>query len=183
MTLRADLAALVAEAGLPDADVEGAVADEHVRWRLYVDVIEAVTAAPRRGGDRAIAAAILRDPEELVSKAAVVRLVDNVAAGAAGPAEFQRWAAELAPEIRRFAAEGHRAFVHRRIRDWTVRLAIESGRTPDAAELADTTPWMQRVLAEESTSSPVLAVLAESGRTRKIRNIARDRARKLAKPR
>ncbi|MGW6283699.1 hypothetical protein [Streptomyces sp. NPDC055107] len=37
---------------------------------------------------------------------------------------------------------------------------------------------MQRRLAEKSTSPAVLALLAESGGTRKIRNIAEDRARK-----
>jgi hypothetical protein len=35
---------------------------------------------------------------------------------------------------------------------------------------------MQRKIATESTSPPVLAMLAETGSTRKIRNIARNRA-------
>ncbi|MEK8169470.1 hypothetical protein NKH77_05650 [Streptomyces sp. M19] len=47
---------------------------------------------------------------------------------------------------------------------------------PQAAELAEVTDWMQRRLAEESVSPPLLALLAESGRTRKTRNIARNRA-------
>jgi hypothetical protein len=44
------------------------------------------------------------------------------------------------------------------------------------AEMAGVTDWMQRRIATESTSLPVLAVLTEIGSTKKIRNIARNRA-------
>ncbi|MFD5390867.1 hypothetical protein [Streptomyces sp. NPDC056669] len=47
---------------------------------------------------------------------------------------------------------------------------------PTPAELAKVTDWMQRVLAEESTSPGVLALLAESGNAKKTRNIAKNRA-------
>ncbi|MEV0139393.1 MULTISPECIES: hypothetical protein [Streptomyces] len=48
---------------------------------------------------------------------------------------------------------------------------------PTTAELAEITDWMQRALAEGSRSPAVLALLAESGRRKKTRNVAKNRAR------
>ncbi|MFJ4312191.1 hypothetical protein ACIP3B_28865 [Streptomyces anulatus] len=48
---------------------------------------------------------------------------------------------------------------------------------PTPAELAEVTDWMQRRLAHESTSPEVLALLAGSGSRKKIRNVAKGRAR------
>lgn len=180
MTLRADLTALLAQAGITDVDVDEAITDEHVRSAAYLRVI-AVTAASRsREGDRAIVAAILREPEEIKSKTAVVCLIDTIAVKTAGPAEFHRWSAGLTPELDRFQDEGNREFIRRRIHDWAFYLSIRHGHLPTPSDLADVTDWMQRLLAEESTSPPVLALLAESGSTGKIRNIANNRARKHA---
>jgi pimeloyl-ACP methyl ester carboxylesterase len=176
MALRADVAAMLADAGMPDAEVDEAVEDEHVRVRVYGEVVAAVAASRRPDAERRIVALILRDPVSSVAKTAVVQLVDEVAMRSAGPGEFQRWAAGLLPELRSLDAEGHGPFVRRRVHDWSVYLAIEDGRTPAAAELAGTTPWMQRMLAEKVTSLPVLTLLAEGGGTRKIRNIAGRRA-------
>lgn len=176
MTLRADLTALLTGAGILDVDIEKAVEDQHVRSNLYRKIIAVASASQRRDNDRAIIATILRDPMELTSKTAFVQLVDNIATRTADPAEFQQWAAGLLPEIHLLKAEGNRRFLHRRIHDWTVCLAIKADQTPTSAELADTTDWMQRIIAEESTSLSILTLLAEGGRTKKIRNIAKNRA-------
>jgi hypothetical protein len=176
MTLRADLTALMADAGITDMDVDEAVEDEHVRLSLYLRVIAEATATQDRANDREVIGRILRDPEELTSKTAFVEFVDNVAGRSTDPAEFERWAAAITPEIESLQAEGNRRFLHDRIRDWTIYLTIKAGHTPNSAELAETTDWMQRTIAETSTSLPTLTLLAENGRTRKIRNVARNRA-------
>lgn len=106
MTLRTDLTALLAAAGIIDVNVDEAVVDDldhaHVRSSAYRRVIAVATASQHRNGD--------------------------------------------------------------------------DGRVPTPAELAGVTDWMQRLLADRSTSLPVLAVLAEHGSTRKIRNVATNRA-------
>ncbi|SDZ03220.1 hypothetical protein SAMN05421504_108349 [Amycolatopsis xylanica] len=177
MTLRADLTALLAGAGIADVDIDEAVADEHVRSAAYQRVVSAVADSQDRAGDRAIVATILRDPEELTAKTAIVALVDEIARKATDPVSFQRWAAAVLPELDRLEAEGHREFIRQRIRDWLFYLSVEDGQVPTPEELAEVTDWMQRLLAEESTSAPVLGLLAESGRTKKIRNIAKNRVR------
>jgi hypothetical protein len=173
MTLHADLTALLTEAGV---DLDAAVADEHVRSAAYRRIVAETADSEDRAGDRAIVATILRDPEETVSRSAFVELVDSVAVRMSEPTEFERWAADLGPEIDLLRVESNREFLRRRIHDWTTYLAIRSGHVPTAAELAAVTDWMQRLLAEESTSLPVLTLLAETARTKKTRNIARNRA-------
>ncbi|MGW0964372.1 hypothetical protein ACWD4K_36525 [Streptomyces gelaticus] len=121
-------------------------------------------------------ATILRDPNEISSKTAVVALVDRIATKATGPAEFRQWTAGLLPEIDQLKTEGYREFIRRRIHDWLFHLSIEDGHVPTPAELAKVTDWMQRQLAEKSTSPAVLALLAESGSRKKTRSIAKNRA-------
>ncbi|MGQ4448476.1 hypothetical protein ACN6LK_005920 [Streptomyces griseus] len=184
MTLRSDVAELLAGAGILDVDIDEAVADEHVRSSAYRRIVSATASSRNRDGsgaqgrdrDRATVATILRDPVEIVAKTAVVDFVDRMATRATGPDEFRRWSAGLMPEIDRLTTDGHRDFIRRRVRDWLLYLSVEEGMAPASAELAKATNWMQRVLAEGTTSSAVLAQLAESGNTRKIRNIARNRA-------
>ncbi|MEU4969260.1 hypothetical protein [Streptomyces smyrnaeus] len=175
MTLHSDVAELLAGAGILDVDVEDAVADEHVRSSAYRRVVSATASSVSRDRDRAIVATILRDPNEMGSKTAVVALVDRIMK-VTGPAEFRQWSAELLPEIDQLKTEGYREFIRRRIHDWLFYLSIEEGHVPAPAELAQVTDWMQRVLAQESTSPAVLALLAESGNRKKTRNIAKNRA-------
>ena len=177
MTLHTDLTTLLADAGLVDVDIDAAVADEHRRSAAYQRIVAVAAASERREGDRELVATIVRDPSEMTAKTAVVDLVDRIAPKAAGPEEFRRWSAEILPQTDRFTTESNREFVRRRVRDWQFWWAAEEGHVPAETELAEVTPWMQRLLAEESTSTPVLALLAESGATKKIRNIAKNRRR------
>ena len=176
MTLHTDVAELLAGAGILDVNVDDAVADEHVRSSAYQRVISVTASSRSRDGDRAIVATILRDPNEISSKTAVVALVDSIAMKVTGPAEFRQWSAELLPETDQLKTEQFREFIRRRIHDWLFYLSIKDGHVPTPAELAKVTDWMQRLLAEESTSPAVLALLAESAGRKKTRNIAKNRA-------
>ncbi|WP_409240450.1 hypothetical protein [Streptomyces sp. PA5.6] len=175
-SLHSDVAALLAEAGITDVDVDEAVADDHVRTAAYLRVVSAVAASPGRDRDRWVVATILRDPDESGAKTAVVALVDKIASEASGPDEFRQWADEVLPEIERLPAGGNRDFIRRRIDDWLLYLTVKDGHVPTPDELAGVTDWMQRELAEWSRSPAVLAVVAESARTKKTRNIAKNRA-------
>ncbi|ATY13808.1 hypothetical protein CU254_27795 [Amycolatopsis sp. AA4] len=169
---RADLTALFETAGMTGVDLDAAVVDEHVRSAAYRRVVAA------RGGaaPRELAAVLVRDPEPLTAKTAVVELVDQVARETADPAEFRRRAAGIVAEADRLGPVKDREFVRQRARDWEVWLETENGRVPDVAELESVSDWMQRRLADFSASRQVLAVMAEHGRTKKIRNTAANRA-------
>ncbi|WAL97958.1 hypothetical protein [Streptomyces sp. Je 1-369] len=176
MTLRTDVAGLLAEAGIVDVDVDEAVADDHARTAVYLRVVSVTASSPNRDRDRAVVATILRDPDESGAKTAVVALVDEIAWEATGPDEFRQWADGLLPEIDRLRVAAFREFIRRRVQDWLFWLSAEDGHVPTAAELAEVTDWMQRHLAAWSRSLAVLAVVAGSARTRKTRNIAKNRA-------
>lgn len=176
MTLHSDVAELLTGAGILDADVDDAVADERVRSSVYRCVVSVTASSRIRDRDRAIVATILRDPIDIVSKTAVVALVDGIAMKVTSPAEFQQWSAELLPEIDQLKTEGYREFIRRRIHDWLFYLSIGDGHVPTPVGLAKVTDWMQRILAEESTSPAILALLTESGNRKKTRNIAKNRA-------
>ncbi|MGW6267851.1 hypothetical protein [Streptomyces sp. NPDC055060] len=182
MTLHSDVAALLAEAGISDVDVDEVVADDHARTSAYLRVVSAIAASrshdPDRDPDRdrEVVAAMLRDPNTMGARTAVVALVDEVALRTTDPAEFRQWSAALLPTIDRLATGPDREFIRRRIEDWLFCLTVESGHVPTPEELAEATDWMQRHLAEWSTSPEVLAVVAESARTKKTRNIAKNRA-------
>ncbi|WP_367041690.1 hypothetical protein [Streptomyces sp. Je 1-332] len=176
MTLRSDVAGLLAEADIRDVDVDEAVADDHARTSAYLRVVSVTAASQSRDRDRAIVATILRDPDEMGAKTAVVALVDRIARKMTVPAEFRQWSSGLLPETEHLKAYGD--FIRRRIHDWLFCLSVEEdGHVPTPAELAEVTDWMQRHLAEWSISPAALAVVAESARTRKTRNIARNRSR------
>lgn len=168
MTLRSDVSELLVGAGILDVDVDDAVADEHVRSSAYRRVALVTASSRSRDGDRAIVATILRDPDEMVSKTAVIALVDSIAMRATGAVEFRQWSAELLQETDRLRTEGYRAFIRRRVHDWLFHLSIEDGHVPTPAELAEVTDWMQRLLAHESTSPEILALLAGSGSRKKM---------------
>lgn len=174
MTLHTDLTALFAAAGL-DTDIEEAVADEHVRAAAYLAAIS--TLVTGETSDRALAAVLLRDPEPLTAKSAVVALIDTAAAALTDPVRFEQWATDLSPELDALTSSKQRAFVDQRIHDWTVHRRINSGEVP--SDLTTVSDWMQRILAAESTAPAVLALLAETGNTKKIRNVARARANSL----
>ncbi|MFI6344310.1 hypothetical protein [Streptomyces sp. NPDC050560] len=176
MTLRSDLGGLLGGAGIIDIDVDDAVRDEHMRYRAYRRIVTVAAAARSRAGDRALVAVLLREPAEMVAKSAVVDLVDRVAMKATTASEFRQWSAGILPELDRLRAEGHREFIHRRVRDWLCYLSVRAGELPTPEELADVTDWMQRTLADTSASPQLLALIAEYGRTRKIRNVAGNRS-------
>jgi len=150
--------------------------DEHARLAGYRETVTAAVRAGAREDDPALTAALVRDPEPMIGKTAVVELVDQVAGGIASAAEFRRWAARILPEADRLAGEQGR-FVRQRVRDWEAWLDAAEGRVLSVAELAGLSYSMQRRMAEFAGSAPVLRLLAEHGQAKKIRNIAANRLR------
>jgi len=62
-----------------------------------------------------------------------------------------------------------------RLRDWALLKTIDSAKPWNVADLREASNWLQRKLAERTRSPEALAVLAEHGRTNRIRTLARSR--------
>lgn len=108
---------------------------------------------------------VLHDPDQTMAVSAVLQHLDHRASSLDGD-QFATWSAQMAALV-----DGYDQLL-RRISDWTLLKAINAGQPIDAASLADATDWLQRRVAETATAPATLALLAEEGRTRRIRNIA-----------
>ncbi|WP_030719796.1 hypothetical protein [Streptomyces sp. NRRL F-2580] len=145
---------------------------EHRRYAHYLELLESVPEAEEAG----LLAAVLRDDCASMAESAVNRHLERRAARLLTDARFPDWARTTAAVI------GDRAFLSRRLREWTLLRAIALDEPWTAEEVTDASDWFQRtaVVAQTITSPAAPTVLAERGRTRRVRNAA---SRRLQRPR
>ncbi|MEV7185962.1 hypothetical protein [Kitasatospora sp. NPDC093102] len=151
------------------ADAEGFEPDEHVRFARYRQAFAEVSPEDAAG----LTARILTDPESSMAGSAVCEYLDRRAAELLTDPGFPAWHRELAGVV---AAD---AFSVRRLRDWALLRAMTLDEPWEEGQLLTAENWLQEHLAENSPTRAVVSLLAESGRTRRSRNIAASRLRKL----
>ncbi|AUY52361.1 hypothetical protein [Streptomyces sp. CB01881] len=158
-------AAMEAEAATEAADAAeaGCSADEHVRYAYYLRAFRSVPA----DGELDLVATVLRDEDQVMAQAAVVHHVNLRAAALGHGPDFTGWVTAMTE-----AVEG-RPFILQRIREWSLSAAITHGGPWDADALTSASYWLQRRVAETTTSPRALAVLSQDGGTRRIRNLAK----------
>jgi hypothetical protein len=134
--------------------------------------LSAAVAASRPGADADLLAEIRAEPDRLMAESVLTSLVDSRGA-ALEPAAFAAWAE---PVLQTVGADG---FVARRVREWGLFQALQSGAPVDRDALAASSNWLQRKVTEEGESAAALTALGEVGRTKKVRNLAKTRAGRL----
>ncbi|MGW0394659.1 hypothetical protein ACWDYJ_27995 [Streptomyces sp. NPDC003042] len=147
------------------------------RWRYagHLDRLAAAAGAARAAGEAEAVAAVLRDPDPVMAESAVVTHLDRRAVRLLAAEEFSAWARAL------HAVLDGRAFPARRLREWILLKAVAAGGEWSAAELVAASDWCQRTAAAQSpVSYEALALLADSARTRRVRNTAAQRLRRRA---
>jgi hypothetical protein len=132
---------------------------------MYVDAMTSMT--PESAGQLLNVA--VHDPDRAMSEATVVMFIDHAAAQIQSVARYSEW---LDQHKRQFA---HLEFASRRADEWRTAKDIEAGAPGSEYRLASASDWLQRKVAESSNSREAVAVLAEQGRTRRIRSIASER--------
>jgi hypothetical protein len=138
-----------------------------------------LSAAIRDGGpddDPALLAELLAEPDRIMAESVLTSLVDIRAERLDSAASFAAWAR---PVLDAVGADG---FIARRVQEWGLFKALQSGEPVDREALAAASNWLQRKVVEEANSAAVLAVLGETGRTKRIRNLAKTRAGRLRSP-
>jgi hypothetical protein len=144
-------------------------ADGHARFHQ-------LSAAVRESGpddDPALLAALLAEPDRLMAESVLMSLVDIRAEGLSPAASYVAWAE---PVVDAVGADG---FIARRVQEWALFKALQSGEPVDREALAAASNWLQRKVVEEADSAAVLAALGEAGRTKRVRNLAKTRAGRL----
>lgn len=137
---------------------------EHRRYAAYLKALESVAEAD----EVALIAAVLRDEDPMMAESAVGLHLDRRAADLLAQPRFTAWALTMAEVI------AGRAFLTRRLREWTLLRAVALGEPWAAEELTGASDWFQRMAATTRivTSPEAFRLLAERGRTRRVRNAA-----------
>ncbi|MEU9715097.1 hypothetical protein [Streptomyces sp. NPDC047976] len=140
---------------------------EHRRYAGYLRALEGVAEADEAG----LLATVLRDDDAVMAESAVNHHLERRAAEQLTGSRFPAWAAMMAAVI------GDRAFLARRLREWTLLRSIVLDEPWTDEELLAASDWFQRTAAAAQlvTSPAALSLLAAHGRTRRVRNAASRR--------
>ncbi|WP_326593022.1 hypothetical protein [Streptomyces sp. NBC_01294] len=138
---------------------------EHGRYVLYLEALDVVPEADEAD----LVAAVLRDDCVSMAQSAVNRHMERRAAELLTDSHFPAWARMMAATI------GDRDFLTGRLREWTLLRAIALDEAWTAEEVTSASDWFQRTAVEIISSPGALNLLAECGRTRRVRNAASRR--------
>ncbi|WP_329459906.1 hypothetical protein [Streptomyces sp. NBC_01497] len=155
----------VVPSGAVSADDPDWDPDEHVRFARYQQAFDEVGPADAA----ALVAHVLADPDQRMANSAVCEYLDRRAAELLTGPGYPAWRLEMASPV------GVDEFSARRLKEWTLLRAMTLSEPWDAENLLAASNWLQLHSAEHCSAMTVLDVLAESGRTRRIRNIAKSR--------
>ncbi|CAM4054256.1 hypothetical protein NONI108955_06370 [Nocardia ninae] len=149
---------------------EETVPAEHRRYRQYQRDLAAVNdkAEPE------LVATVLRDPDKVMAEAAISGHFDKRAPQLMhlDGTHFDQWATTMSELI------ADHNFLARRLREWTLLKSIILGHTWIPEEVVAASDWLQRKALDLITEADALAMLAEQGRTRRVRNAADRKLRR-----
>ncbi|MFK0173934.1 hypothetical protein ACIQU5_34660 [Streptomyces sp. NPDC090306] len=136
--------------------------DEHIRFSAYLDKLEHVADA----NELDLVSRVLTDPDQTMAQSAVLRHLDRRAAGLyPGPA-YEKWAQTMTQ-----ATIDH-PLLAQRLREWSLFRAITLKLPWQTEDLLASSNWLQLKTAA-GTNTEAIEILAEAGRTKRIRNTAR----------
>lgn len=151
--LRVTLDGLREALGVPLPDLE----DEHERWGIYQ------LALVREDTVEQLRQCVRLEPVEQIAVGIVFELLENESID-----DLEDWMSGMSP----WAAQ----LVRERAHDVEILIRCASGDVHvEVDEASHWSDWLQRRLALESRSQEVLQLLANVGRTRRVRNQARSR--------
>jgi hypothetical protein len=169
VTLAEDLKRISADTGLASQHLNALVSDEHVRYEFYT---KAFALAPPPD-DRTLLSLVLRDPDQAMGEAAAVEFINRQARQHASYQSFVSWAATVSDVIQ------SRDFLVRRVQEWSEFKSVLECEHISPDSLDHFSDWLQRKLSDEADSPEVLATLAQFGRTKRIRNTAKQRLKTI----
>ncbi|MFI8892026.1 hypothetical protein [Streptomyces paradoxus] len=135
---------------------------EHARFAAWLADLEQVADAD----EFELVGRVLADPDQVMARAAVVRHLDRRAAELCPGTAWEEWAAAMDR-----AVTAH-PFLTRRLREWSLFRAVTLRLPWDADELLASSDWLQ-LKAAAGPAPEALGVLADRGRTKRIRTTAR----------
>ncbi|MFF4319110.1 hypothetical protein [Streptomyces sp. NPDC001568] len=135
---------------------------EHLRFAAHLRALEQVDDADEVD----LIIEVLTDPDPVMACSAVVRHLDRRATELHHGPAWDPWAASIAP------AAAPVPFLTGRLREWTLLRAIALRQPWQPNALLGASDWLQ-LKAAGAADPDALALLAEQGRTKRIRGTAR----------
>lgn len=136
--------------------------DEHVRFAAYLGKLGHVADA----NEVDLVGRVLTDPDLTMAQSAVLRHLDRRAAVLYAGPDYEGWARAMTQ-----ATIDH-PFLTQRLREWSLFRAITLKLPWQPENLLTSSNWLQLKTAA-GTNTEAIEILAEAGRTRRIRNAAR----------
>ncbi|GGT73574.1 hypothetical protein P6B95_00185 [Streptomyces atratus] len=133
--------------------------DQHQRFARYLHE----PAVVRVEDEADLVTRILRDSDTTMAQSAIVRRLDRRASQLLADEGFTAWTRAMA-EI-----SAERKFLARRLRVWALLRSITVGEPWGSEEVTTGSDRFQRKAVETLPSVAVLTLLAEAGRTRRVR--------------
>ncbi|WP_329130301.1 hypothetical protein OG552_06880 [Streptomyces sp. NBC_01476] len=144
---------------------------EHLRFWAYLGMLEHVTDADETD----IVSEVLTDSDQNVGQSAVLRHLDRRADELYPQPVYEPWAETMTRTTIRYP------FLTQRLREWALFRAVMSGQPRHRDALLDSSNWLQLKTAEASAAA-ALEILAERGRTKRIRDTAKTNIQHHSSP-
>ncbi|WP_369148999.1 hypothetical protein [Streptomyces sp. R44] len=136
--------------------------DEHVRFAAYLDRLQQVADTDEVD----LVSRVLTDPDPTMAQSAVLRHLDRRAAVLyPGPA-YEGWAQAMT------RATIDHPFLAQRLREWSLFRAVTLKLPWQPDDLLASSNRLQ-LMAAAGTNTEAIGILAEAGRTKRIRNAAK----------
>ncbi|NEA39199.1 hypothetical protein G3I76_65825 [Streptomyces sp. SID11233] len=135
--------------------------DEHARFAAYLDKLGHV--ADTNEAD--LVSCVLTDPDQTMAQSAVLRHLDRRAVGLYPAPAYEEWAQSMTQ-----ATIDH-PFLAQRLREWSLVRAITLNLPWQPENLLASSNWLQ-LKSAAGTNTEAVEILAEAGRTKRIRNAA-----------
>ncbi|MFE5596028.1 hypothetical protein [Streptomyces sp. NPDC056549] len=136
--------------------------DEHVRFAVYLDKLAHV-ADP---DEVDLVSRVLNDPDQTMAQSAVLRHLDRRATDLYLVPAYEGWAQVMTQ------ATTDLPFLAQRLRDWSLFRAVTLKLPWQPDDLLASSNWLQLKTAA-GTNTQAIEILAEAGRTKRIRNTAK----------
>ncbi|RPK71395.1 hypothetical protein EES45_34710 [Streptomyces sp. ADI97-07] len=136
--------------------------DEHVRFAAYLDQLQQVTDADEIN----LVSRVLTDPDQTMARSAVLRHLDRRAADLHPGSAYEGWAQAMTQ-----ATIVH-PFLAQRLQEWSLFRAVMLKLPWRPDDLLGASNWLQ-LKSAAGANTDAIKVLADVGRTKRIRNTAR----------
>lgn len=138
--------------------------DEHVRFARYQKLLTA-----HHVDEFVVLAAALNDPDRVMGQSVVTWHLERQVPGRWARQDFLAWLDRIARLVAGYP------FLVSRVQEWSLVSAIALGSPWSPDDLLAASDWAQGKVVAVVASAEALTLLAESGRTRRVRNGAAAR--------